>query len=475
VLLCAGLIPLSGCVADPPPVIGAVFEEGDGRVRVSWSAPLGGLGFPITGYRVLPFIGTQAQTPVSFLETSTSQVVTGLQNGVEYRFAVAALNLRGDESAYSELSDGVTPNVGIVWSWGRVGPAPDFPQDPSPVSTGMHDFAQIASGGMGGHAAAIDAAGALWTWGDNQFGQLGVNDTVPRTVPTQVASATPWKSVSVGAQHTLGLKTDDTLWSWGNNNGGQLGLGLGGTAQVHVPTKVPGTPTIPGKWQAIAAGDIHSVAIAKNGTLWAWGVAISSPYYGATPIRIDADPHWKTIAAGAPNSVALKDNGSLWTFGFEDAEPGIYNRFGELGHCRPVIPPGEIHRIPPTQVGAAEDWDAVSAGASHMLAKKTDGRLYGWGANTVGQLGQGFSDEVEHCSPIQVGTANWQSISAGGNSNAAIKDNKTLWTWGQNTTQQLGLNVDPGLDVFEPTQVGTRNDWKAAQSYNSGFMLGLTT
>src|SRR5262245_13203058 len=95
--VCAGTFVLASCVADPPPRIGTAVA-GDSQATVTWQPPVAALS-PVTGYRVTPWIGSTRQTPIVFNSTATTQVVTGLTDGVTYTFTVVAINARGDESA----------------------------------------------------------------------------------------------------------------------------------------------------------------------------------------------------------------------------------------------------------------------------------------------------------------------------------------------------------------------------------------
>ena len=86
---------------------------------------------------------------------------------------------------------------------------------------------------------ALKQDGTLWAWGENSYGQLGVGDTTDRSSPTQVGSAHDWAAIAPGgadSYHTLALKKDGTLWAWGFNRFGQLGLG--DTSDRLTPTQV---------------------------------------------------------------------------------------------------------------------------------------------------------------------------------------------------------------------------------------------
>ena len=107
VVVAAALLGLSGCVADPPPLIGLAVA-GNGQATVSWLPPLG-IPTPIVAYVVTPVIGNVPQTPTRFNSTATTETVTGLTNGTTYTFEVKAINSLGNDSASSGSSNPVTP------------------------------------------------------------------------------------------------------------------------------------------------------------------------------------------------------------------------------------------------------------------------------------------------------------------------------------------------------------------------------
>ena len=92
-----------------------------------------------------------------------------------------------------------------------------------------------------------------YSFGRNNYGQLGLGDTTQRTSPTKVGTDT-WTAVAGGEGHSLAINSDGYLYSFGRNNYGQLGLG--DTSSRTSPTKV-GTDT----WTAVAAGYYHSLAM----------------------------------------------------------------------------------------------------------------------------------------------------------------------------------------------------------------------
>ncbi|WP_107038860.1 RCC1 domain-containing protein [Brumimicrobium mesophilum] len=114
-------------------------------------------------------------------------------------------------------------------------------------------------------------------------------------------------------------------------------------------------------------------------------------------------------------------------------------------------------------VFAQNTWVELSAGTEFSAGIQSDGTLWTWGSNMNEQLGLG--DAITRAIPTQVGTdTNWSSISCGAFHSLAIKNDGTLWAWGENSLFQLGNGNTTQLST--PTQVGTDNDWA---SINAGY------
>ncbi len=83
-----------------------------------------------------------------------------------------------------------------------------------------------------------------------------------------------------------------------------------------------------------------------------------------------------------------------------------------------------------------DQWKSVAAGFYHSVGIKQDGTLWAWGDNSKGQLGDGTT--ANKTSPVKIGTDTWLSIAAGPLLTLAIKQDGTLWAWGDNLYGQLG-------------------------------------
>src|SRR3990167_9564244 len=288
----------------------------------------------------------------------------------------------------------------------------------------------------------------LWSWGSYQNGQLGLGDAVSRSSPVQVGASITWASVSAaGSNVSHATKTDGTLWGWGGNSVGQLGLG--DTANRSSPVQVGTLAT----WGIVESGTNTSFAIKTNGTLWAWG----NDGYGylglgtsglnkSSPVQVGTLATWSQVSSSNNFFSAIKTDGTLWSWG--------YNSIGQLGFG------DTIRRSSPVQVGTLATWSAVGAGESYRtFAIKTDGTLWAWGDNASNNYGTlGLGDIVNRSSPVQVGTlTTWSLLGVAGGNAFAVKTDRTLWGWGSNANGRLGLG--DLANRSSPVQVGTLASW----------------
>lgn len=211
--------------------------------------------------------------------------------------------------------------------------------------------------------------------------------------PTQEATkTTKWSAVSAGAVHTLGILLSGNMASWGSNDRGQLGVGVVTPTPYSYAVSVSTTQ----KFLSASAGGDHNLAIATNSTLWAWGANGSGQVGNGTladvsaPVQIGTAKNWERVSAGGGHndvldnqttngghSLAIDKDGKLWAWGS--------NAYGQLGTGTTE------DATAPTQVGTDTDWIGVSAGKFHSFAWKGDKSLWAWGNNQNGQLGNGSS------------------------------------------------------------------------------------
>ncbi|OYU85387.1 MAG: hypothetical protein CFE24_02475 [Flavobacterium sp. BFFFF2] len=253
-----------------------------------------------------------------------------------------------------------------------------------------------------------------------------------------VAPAQCWKSVSVGYTHALAIAANGTLWAWGGNNHGQLGIGtnVNQTTPIQVGTDAD--------WKTVSAGSgpfAFTLAQKNDGTLWAWG----NNRYGqlgdgtfvnkSIPVQVNTDTDWKSISAGYSHILATKNNGTLWSWGNSDYYAlGNTSGYGD-----------GLHRNIPAQVGTLSTWNLVSAADRYSLALQNNGTVYGWGYNSGNPVGATSSNYIMTPQARSYNSTGVKFMSAGGSHSYDVKSaNSLLVTWGSNVYGQTGNTTCAG-------------------------------
>ena len=302
----------------------------------------------------------------------------------------------------------------------------------------LKDVVKIISGGY--HNLVIKSDGTVWGWGSNKQGQLGDGTNMNKNTPVQVLDKggdgylKDLISISAGEFFSIALKNDGTVWSWGNNQYCQLGNGVKPIMMRDTQEITRNTPgqvvdeTGEGYLKdvtAISAGSRHSLAIKNDGIVWAWGQS-GHGKKGSGIIWNDALPAQvigkggplkdvTAVIAGAEQSFAVKNDGTVLAWGS--------GHVGQLGDGTDVL-----MRSNPAQVlgeggiGYLEDVAMVFPGVLHIFALKNDGTIWAWGANNYGQLADTTS-ELWTNTPLHIhtfktswsydGTEHWHGCGCG--------------------------------------------------------------
>src|SRR5579872_3960370 len=165
-----------------------------------------------------------------------------------------------------------------------------------------------------------------------------------------------------------------------------------------------------------------------------------------------------SIWGGARGTIVLKSDGTVWTWGANfNGKLGI----GEVNTVR-ALTPVEVHG--PGNVGFFNSAKAIMGGEIHNVALKTDGTVWAWGWNSLGQLGNGTTNDA--WTPVQTGLTAVPPLTnvvmLGGRPyfTLAVKSDGTIWAWGMNQFGQMGngtINPSPGPQVSVPVEVS--NSW----------------
>ncbi len=204
--------------------------------------------------------------------------------------------------------------------------------------------------------------------------------------------------------------------------------------------------------------DFNDVFINKDcfveGNLWAWGsnsegrLGNNNTIARSSPVQtISGGTNWRCINRGTTSAAAIKSDGSLWVWGRQD--------LGQLGNNTAA---GNVSS-PIQTISGGTNWKEVQVGSNIMAAIKSDGTLWTWGSNTSGGLGNQTS--LAASSPVQTisGGNNWKKLSLKQNTVTAIKTDGTLWGWGRNNYGVLGNNTT--ISVSSPVQTtSSGTNWR---------------
>ena len=449
-------------------------KPGDTTAIISWQAPIVSGGQNITGY-VLQYqaVGASSWTTINVAAAATSHTITGLTNDQTYRIRLAAKITAGtgDFSNVVLVTPHAKPTITNVSP--AIGPVAGG-QNVTITGTNFmpkgKKIVQTANGN--GYSLALSADGTVYTWGRNEYGQLGNGVTATNSpVPVAVKTAgTPMEGktivqISAKVWYALALASDGTVYSWGFNSWGQLGNGTSGTANnasAPVAVKTAGTPMDGKTIVQVAAGATHSLALATDGTIYAWGkneygqLGNDSTTNSPVPVAVKTagtPMEGKTIIqihAGYEHSLALASDGTVYTWG--------RNNFGQLGKndATDAHIPAAVRTLGTPM--ADKVIVQLAAGNSQSMALASDGTVYTWGWNQYGQLGNGTTTNSRI--PVAVVTTGTplagKTISqiAAGNAHAlAMTDDGAIYSWGWNQYGQLGNNstINSSLPVIVKT------------------------
>ncbi|KAK2158775.1 hypothetical protein LSH36_164g05038 [Paralvinella palmiformis] len=277
------------------------------------------------------------------------------------------------------------------------------------------------------HTALVAGSGRVFTFGANEWGQLGLGHNRQIKKPTKI-------------------KESGKLYSFGANGEGQLGLGH--TDNVSRPTVIESLEDQ--QYTKLAAGADHSVILTEKGVLYVWGsncegqLGLGEEQEAWQPVRLKLDEKIISVACGYYHTALVTENGDLYTFGeTEDGKLG-------LGHD-----PDE-HKTPQKVDGIHGKVVHVSCGGKHTVAVTDTGKMYTFGDGANGQLGHGTT--LLSCDKPEVIKFNKKSTkvrrsSCGENHTAIITAKGHLFTFGDGRHGKLALGEENFSNQFKPILV----------------------
>lgn len=275
--------------------------------------------------------------------------------------------------------------------------------------------------------------------------------------------------IDAGGYFSLAVNSQGQVYWWGNEYGKQYFESK--EQRIFAPELVQGLPPA----ERVAAGTWHAAALTRDGAVYEWGytpnamrrvyrlwptlgpcelLRIASGGHGkdpcgdlkfkraaqtyvAKPEKVGGIPAMRVVAAGESVTMAISRDGHLYCWSSATA---------------------------PTRIDALQDIKAVRLGQFHALALRADGTVFSWGSNHAGQLGRA-SPKPDNTSDQQCGAAKPEpvmdgaiDIAAAKDSSFALKQDGTVWGWGDNTGHKINLESTSLIDkITEPRLVTTQN------------------
>jgi len=222
---------------------------------------------------------------------------------------------------------------GTLWAWGRgqngtlgLNNQTNY-SSPKQVGTDntwnyVNSFGQVSLG--------TKTDGSAWVWGDNEFGSFGTNNvSILRSSPTQLGNTGDWSNHNGFALSrsvvTAVIKSDNSLWTWGQNQNGQLGHNNPSNNHRSSPVQVPGS------WNGFTwANEDRAIGLKSDGTIWSWGwndygnLGLNNRTKYSSPTQIGTNTDWVRVGNNGNNGFgAINSSKELYNWGF--------NNEGQLG------------------------------------------------------------------------------------------------------------------------------------------------
>jgi alpha-tubulin suppressor-like RCC1 family protein len=302
-------------------------------------------------------------------------------------------------------------------------------------------LANVVSGG-GGHTCAIGRNGTPYCWGTVLNAGIGDGTAEPRYFPTSVLGGHAFTHIVTGRDYSCGLTAAGIAYCWGDNGTGKLGDGT--TTDRLTPTPVTGSLT----FSMLASGDAHACGLTPDGLAYCWGVNQfgqlgigRTSSFGANPIEptaVSGGMRFSAITAGRLHTCGITVAGAAFCWGA--------NRMGQLGD-------GTVSdRTVPTAVsgGLAFATLVTGSGAEHTCALTATGSAYCWGLNFKGALGDGTT--IDRRAPVAVSVGlQFGSLTVGELHTCGVTRAGAAYCWGGGIHGVLGNGQSS--DALSPVAV----------------------
>lgn len=349
------------------------------------------------------------------------------------------------------------------------------------VTSGVLSGKTLTTCSAGGfHSLVLDSAGKVYSWGGNFSGQLGDGTLTNRKVPVAVNTAGVLSgkvitAIAGGGTYTLALDSNGQIYTWGYNEYGQLGNGT--TTTSSVPVAVDTSGVLNGKTiVAIAAGYYTCLVLDSEGQLYTWGWG----YYGELgngtndlinvyPVLVDMSGvlSGKVIASIAADGFhcAVTDTaGKVYTWGWNDN-----GQLGDNSTTSSNVPVA----VDDTGVLSGKTIPKVKLGVHHSIALDTVGQVYTWGKGTDGQLGNAASIDSDVPVTMGLGGKVIEQISGGSHHTLVMDSTHKVYACGDGFSGQLGNGANTDSNVLVAVNTSGGLSGKIIVDSSAGYDFSL--
>lgn len=366
----------------------------------------------------------------------------------------------GDKTYYAkwEMNEYQVINVRVDSSYDS--------SDPFNLAVG-ETIVEVSLGGN--HSSALTSNGRVFTWGHNGDGELGASTGGNQIIPKEITSSfnlaigETITSVSLGYSFSSAVTSDGRVFTWGDNSNGQLGDGT--TADKLYPTDITSqfNLQVGETISSVTLGKMHAIAVTSENRIFTWG----DNGYGQLGDETTTDKHEPTditsqfsliqgeviieVSLGSSHSSAITSEGRIFTWGS--------NSNGKLGNGTSENSSKPIDITSQFNLAVGEKVASVSLGYASSLVITSEGRVFSWGYNEDGELGDGTTlskfvpTEITNQFNLAIGET-ITSISSGAYHSSAVTSENRLFTWGNNSSAKLGDGTSTHRTV--PTDITAR-------------------
>ncbi|KAL1464308.1 hypothetical protein WDU94_003966 [Cyamophila willieti] len=350
-----------------------------------------------------------------------------------------------------------------VYAWGSsqfgqlgIGPLDQSPHPRIIPALANVKIVSISAGQY--HSLAITSQGKLFTWGWGVHGQLGLNSVEDMSEPQLVKALEHEIIISAkgGHAHSIALTQAGKVWAFGSGIFGQLGTGS--NTKHKVPIELYGLPE---PISMIATGYFHNLALGTSNRLYTWG---SSPQVLRSQSQAQKRARMMCYSNQVKNSTSEFEATSPEGSSGEKSSPSSNNEKNETAEYASFMQSflcgaddGMVH-MSPTLVDTSHVKAPIlqiCCGCHHSMLLSREGRVYTWGRNVDGQLGNGSRKEVHTPTAISINivmnssetsnedrspllSCSIKHITCGGDFSLAMDESGKVWAWGTNVQGQLG-------------------------------------